>query len=126
MPGNPIGLKKGIDEWADPAKAIDSFDRPVWNAQIIPGFHAYTTTMPGGIQSVGAIEHTQIIRLAPDNHLPPETKRQWNLGKFDIAIRLTEDTFKTKRVGRTRAEVGKAAIAPRLAAIGKYFLARTG
>ena len=81
--------------------------------------------MPGGIQRVGAVEHPQVVGLAPHHHLPANAQGQRQLGKLDVGEDLAKRTLKAQGVSRFVRQVGQFAVPTGPTAIGKHVLAWT-
>src|SRR5215471_17211206 len=78
--------------------------------------------MPGGVEGVGAVEHAEIIGLAPHDHLASETQCERDLCELNIAIRLAKNALETQGVRDAWRQIGKCAISSSCALIRNHFL----
>ena len=54
--------------------------------------------MPGEVERIGAVEHPEVVGLAPDDLLPARADREWDRPEFDVGVGLTELVVELERV----------------------------
>ena len=60
--------------------------------------------MPGEVERVGAVEHAEVVGLAPDDLLPAGPHGERDAAELDVGVRLAELVVELERIPRTLAE----------------------
>ena len=79
--------------------------------------------MPGCVQSICAVKYTQVIGLAPHDHLAPQPQGERNIRQLDVAIDLAKRALKAQCTSGAKAQVRQFAIPTSPPLIRKHLLA---
>ena len=60
--------------------------------------------VPGEVERVGAVEHAEVVRLAPHDLLPPGAHGERDAAELDVGVGLAELVLELEGVPRTLAE----------------------
>src|SRR5262249_51643604 len=103
----PVPLEEVLRELPDVAQVVEELEHPEGAPQLVPAERRRGNLLlevPRQVQRVDAVEHAEVVRLAPDNLLAAATDGERNLTELHVDPGLTQLVLESERVERVLAE----------------------
>jgi hypothetical protein len=105
--GVPVPLEERLVEAVDVADVVEELEHPERLADLVPAEcrrRDLLLEVPGEIERVGAVEHAEVVGLAPDHLLLAGADRERNVPQLQVDVRLAELVIELERVALVAAQ----------------------
>ena len=100
----------------DVAQLVEELEHPERSAELVPSEgrrRDLLGEMPGEVERVGAIEHAEVIALAPDDLLAARAHDERNAPEPDVGVGLAELVLELEGVASALGQPGQREVFPR-------------
>src|SRR4030095_1165741 len=112
----PVPLEEVLREPKDVAQVIDELEHPERSPDLVPAERRRRDLLlevPGQVERVGAVEHAEVVGLAPHDLLAAAADREWEAAELDVHPQLAQLVLELERVERLVAEAVQAEVVDR-------------
>src|SRR5262249_32670564 len=103
----PVPLEEALRELPDVAEVVEELEHPVRTPELVPAERRRRNLLlqvPGEVEGVDAIEHAEVVGLAPHHLLAAAADGERDAAELDVGVELAQLVLEPEGVERLGAE----------------------